>query len=276
MKPSTLAHSALLATALACCGTAVGADAAAGRDAYQCAVDQHAMLSAYHFYASDPKDRVLNAEFLNARQAALDCVQQVTEQLSAAGMGSQAGNMKTLKDKVAQTSQYNAGTIAKTGMSENAVVKDMVDSELALIRLLVQAGKDFQASSKIKEVAEASQARELALTIMYANARYIERTTQIVLRDDSAEPTIDELAVRFDRSLSGLRKSTRLSAEQHKKLDNVNTRFRFINGSLNNYTQQAVPTTVNRHARSMVAILNQVADGLEGASGTGNLALVRK
>lgn len=275
MKPSTLAQSALLAT-IALCGTAVGADASAGRDAYQCAVDQHAMLSAYHFYASDPKDRIQNADFLNARQSALDCAHKVAEQLSAAGMTSQAGNMKSLKDKVAQTSQYNANTIAKTGMSENAVVKEMVDSELALIRLLVQAGKDFQSNSKIKEVAEASQARELALTIMYANARYIERTTQIVLRDDSAEPTIDELAARFDRALAGLRKSKRLSAEQHKKLDNVNTRFRFINGSLNNYTQQAVPSTVNRHARSMVAILGQVADGLEGTSDKGSLALARK
>lgn len=274
MKPSTLAHAALLAS-IAFCAPAVAADASAGRDAYQCAVDQHAMLSAYHFYASDPKDRILNADFLNARQNAMDCAQKVADQLSAAGMTSQAGSMKTLRDKVAQTSQYNASTIAKTGMSENAVVKEMVDSELTLIRQLVQAGKDFQASSKMKEVAEASQARELALTIMYANARYVERTTQIVLRDDSSEPTIDELAARFDRALTGLRKSPRLSAEQKKKLENVNTRFRFINGSLNNYTAQAVPSTVNRHARSMVAILGQVADGLEGMSDKGSLALAR-
>lgn len=274
MKPFTLAHSALLAT-LTFCGTAVAADATAGRDAYQCAVDQHAMLSTYHFYASDPKDRILNADFLNARQTALDCANQVAGQLAAAGMTSQAGSMKTLKDKIAQTSQYNANTVAKTGMSENAVVKEMVDSELALIHLLVQAGKDLQAASKIKDVAEANQARELALTIMYANARYIERTTQIVLRDDSAEPTIDELAARFDRMLASLRKSTRLSTEQKKKLDNVNTRFRFINGSLNNYTEQAVPSTVNRHARSMVAILDQVANGLEGYPEKSNLALAR-
>lgn len=275
MKLITIAHSALFAT-IALCNAAVAGSGSAGRDAYQCAVDQHAMLSAYHFYASDPKDRTLNADFLNARQTALDCTQRVAEQLAAAGMNTQAVGMKSLKDKIAQTSQYNANTVAKTGMSENAVVKDMVDSELELIGLLVQAGKDFQASSKNKAVTEAAQARDLALTIMYANARYVERTTQIVLRDDSAEPTIDELAARFDRALASLRKSARLSAEQQKKLDNVNTRFRFINGSLNNYTQQAVPSTVNRHARSMVAILGQVADGLEGAPDSGSVALARK
>ena len=60
------------------------------------------------------------------------------------------------------------------------------------------------------------------------------------------------------------RASKKLTAEQRKSLDNVNTRFRFINGSLNNYTQHAVPGTVNRHARSMVTLLNQVANGLEG------------
>lgn len=274
MTSGRLASATLIAT-LSCCGSAFGADDSPSRTAYQCAIDQHAMLSAYHFYAYDPKDRTLQAGFQSARQTALDCAAGVAVILANAGMKSQSGNVDNLKNKVSQTSLYNAGTIAKTGMSENAVVKDMVENELALTQALIQAGKDLQAASKKTELVEASLARELALTIMYANARYVERTTQIVLRDDSAEPTIDELAARFDRSLASLRKSTRLSAEQKKKLDNVNTRFRFINGSLNNYTQQAVPSTVNRHARSMVAILNQVADGLDGTPDKGTLALSR-
>lgn len=246
-------------------GTAFGAVSPQQvREAYQCAVHQHEMLATYHFHAYEPKDKIQSADFQKARQTALDCMGATAEGLTDGGLGAQAQELKMLRDKVAQTSQYNAESIAKSGTPENAVVAEMVQHVLDAVVLLNQAGKDLQVASKGKEVAEARQARELAITLMYANARYIERTTEIYHRDDSAEQTIDQLAAKFNAGLTALRGSKKVSAEQKKMLDNVNTRFRFINGSLNNYTQHAVPGTVNRHARSMVALLNQVANGLEG------------
>lgn len=234
------------------------------REAYQCAVHQHEMLATYHFLAYEPKDKVASADFQKARQMALDCMGMTVNSLADGGLGSQSQELRALKDKVGQTSQYNADTIAKVGTPENAVVAEMVQHVLDTVVALTQAGKDLQVASRGKEVAEARQARELATTIMYANARYIERTTEVYHRDDSAEQTIDQLAGKFNTGLTALRGSKKLSVEQKKALDNVNTRFRFIVGSLNNYTQHAVPATVNRHARSMVALLNQVANGLEG------------
>lgn len=234
------------------------------RELYDCAIHQHEMLTAYHLYASDPKDRTLNADFQAVRQLSTSCAERAGDALAAAGLSSQAAEVRSLKDKVAYAVQYNANSIAKSGMPENAVVAEMVMHELNLVSTLTQAVKDFQLSVKLKEIAEARQARELAILIMYADARYVERTTEVYRRDDSAEPTIDQLGGRFHTGLSALRASKRLTAEQKKMLDNVNTRFRFINGSLNNYTQDAVPFTVNRHARSMVTLLNQVANGLDG------------
>lgn len=257
--------SAVLVMGTMVTGTAIGAVSPEQvREAYQCAVHQHEMLASYHFYAYEPKDKVLNADFQKARQLALDCVGATVASLTDGGLGAQAQELKVLQEKVAQTSRYNADTIAKVGAPENAVVAEMVQHVLDTVVELSQAGKDLQIASKGKEVAEARQARELAVTIMYANARYVERTTEIFHRDDSAEQTIDQLAAKFNSGLTALRASKRLSPDQKKLLDNVNTRFRFIVGSLNNYTQHAVPGTVNRHARSIVALLNQVANGLEG------------
>lgn len=248
-------------------GTAVwAADAPpqAVRDMYQCAVHQHELLTTYHLYAYEPKDKIANADFQKARQVAIDCASRAGDNLAASGLPAQSVEVRTLRDRLGQTSQYNADSIARSGTPENAVLAEMVQHELGLVTLLVQAAKELQVAAKVKEVAEARQARDLAILIMYANARYVERTTEVYHRDDSAEPTIDELAAKFNSGLTALRASKKLSADQRKALDNVNTRFRFINGSLNNYTQHAVPTTVNRHARSMVVLLNQVANGLEG------------
>ncbi|MFP5430175.1 MAG: hypothetical protein ACLGHE_04230 [Gammaproteobacteria bacterium] len=242
----------------------LAADARAVKGAYECAVRQHEMLTTYHLHAYEPKDRIAGADFKSARQVAQDCAGKVAEGLAAAGLAAKAAELGALRDKAGNTSAYNADSIARTGTQENAVVAEMVQHELALVAELVQAAKDLQQAGKVKDVPEARQARELAVLIMYANARYVERTTEVYHRDDSDEPTIDQLAARFNSGLSALRANRKLTAEQHKMLDNVNTRFRFINGSLNNYTQNAVPGTVNRHARSMVNLLNQVADGLDG------------
>lgn len=234
------------------------------REVYNCAIHQHEMLTAYHLHASDPKDRTLNADFQAARQLSTSCAVRAGDSLAAAGLAAQAAEVRLLKDKVAQTAQYNSDSIAKTGAAENAVLAEMVMHELKLVSTLTQSARDLQVALKVSEVAEARQARELAILIMYADERYVERTTEVYHRDDSAEPTIDQLGMNFYSGLSKLRASKRLTAEQKKMLDNVNTRYRFIHGSLSNYNKDTVPFTVNRHARSMVALLNQVANSLEG------------
>ncbi len=234
------------------------------REAYRCSVHQYEMLATYHFHAYEPKDKIMNADYEKARQVALDCMGATASALVDGGFSTQAQELRTLKDKVAKTTQTNADAITKMGSPEFAVVSEMVENISEAVKTLDQAGKGLQVASKGKEVPEALKARELAITIMYANARYIERTTESYHRDDSAEQTIDQLASKFNTGLSSLRTSSKLSAQQKKMLDNVNTRFRFIVGSLNNYTQHAVPTTVNRHTRSIVVMLNQIADELDG------------
>jgi len=234
------------------------------RNVYGCILNQHEMLTSYHLYASDPKDRVLNANFQKARQISTECVGNVRGGLDGLGQAQVAAEISSQHGKLEQTVQYNADSIAKKGVPENAVVDEMVQHELVLVASLSQAARGLLSTGKIKEVAEVKQARDLAVLIEYANARYIERATQLYPRDDSAEPTIDELATQFNTGINALRTSKQLTPEQKKKVESINTRFRFINGSLRNYNEKTVPFTVNRHTKSMVVLLNEVANSLEG------------
>lgn len=234
------------------------------RAVYGCILNQHEMLTNFHLYASDPKDRVLNADFRKAHQTSVDCSSNVRADLEGLGYAQAATEISSSQERLEKTVQYNADSIAQKGVPENAVVAEMVQHELALVAALSQAASGMLSGGKLKEVPEAKQARDLAVLIEYANARYIERTTQLYPRDDSAEPTIDDLATRFNAGINALRTSKRLTPELKKKVESVNTRFRFINGSLRNYNQNTVPFTVNRHTKSMVILLNEVASSLEG------------
>ncbi|MFN3587413.1 MAG: hypothetical protein ACK4UT_07910, partial [Moraxellaceae bacterium] len=220
----------------------------AWRSAYQCALNQHEMLTDYHLHASDPKDRQLLAGLQRSRKTAQDCARQVAETLNGLGQARFSTDIANHERQIARTLAYNLETIARKGVPENAVVAEMVQHTLDLLSRLTGAANELAASGAAKPVAEARQARELALLMEYANQRYIERTTQLYQRDDSAETTIDELANNFGKGLAALRASKRLTDAQRRKLDAVLTRFRFINGSLLNYNDKTVPFTVNRHA----------------------------
>lgn len=235
------------------------------RAVYGCILNQHEMLTNFHLYASDPKDRVLNADFRKAHQTSVDCASNVRADLESLGYAQAATEVSNAQGELEKAIKYNADSIAQKGVPENAVVAEMVQHELELVASLSRAASGMLSGGKLKEVAEAKQARDLAVLIEYANARYIERTTQLYPRDDSAEPTIDDLATRFNAGINALRVSKRLTPELKKKVESVNTRFRFINGSLRNYNQNTVPFTVNRHTKSMVILLNEVASSLEGA-----------
>lgn len=258
------AGAAILFMAASAMGHAENSPQQTLRDMHGCVLSQHELLTSYHLYASDPKDRVLGANFQKARQMSTDCVSKVRAGLDGFGHAQPAAEISGHHEKLAQTLQYNADSIAKKGVPEAAVVTEMVQHELALVASLTQAASALRSSGRVKEQAEARQARELAVLIEYANARYIERTTQLYNRDDSAEPTIDELANRFDTGINALRTSKNLKPDQKKKVESVNTRFRFISGSLRNYNEKTVPFTVNRHAKSMVILLNEVSNSLDG------------
>lgn len=235
----------------------------AWREAYQCALRQHEMLTDYHLHASDPKDRQQLASLQRSRQSAADCSRSVAESLSALGLARFSSDISNHQRQIARTLSYNLETIARKGVPENAVVAEMVQHELDMVASLNGAANELAASGAAKPAAEAKQARDLALLMEYANLRYIERTTQLYPRDDSAEPTIDELATSFGKGLATLRAAKKLNDAQRKKLDSVLTKYRFINGSLVNYNDKTVPFTVNRHAHSIVALLGELADELD-------------
>ncbi|MDP2226899.1 MAG: hypothetical protein Q8J78_05435 [Moraxellaceae bacterium] len=237
--------------------------AAAWHDTYKCALRQHEMLTDYHLHASDPKDRGLLSSLLKSRQAASGCLSSVTDALGKLGLGRLNGELNTEQQKLSRALTSSLDTIAAKGVPENAVVAEMVQHQIALVAGLTGAAAELQGTGGAKISPESRQARELALVMEYANQRYIERTTQIYPRDDSAEPTIDELASRFGKGLVALRASKKINDAQRKKLDSVQTRFRFISSSLANYNDKTVPFTVNRHAHSMVDTLGELAQELE-------------
>ncbi len=249
------------------CGVAVAATPQSSlNNLFQCQLRQHELLTQYHIFAADSGDPSNRSAMQKAQAAAAACVTQVDNDLRASNLAAQGASIRGKYQAFSTATTRNLDSIAKQGSPENEVLSEMVRYELDLQTAMEVAQKDLQASSQYKLKPAVAQARQLAVLIQYANARYVERTTSafgLSFRDDSREKSIDELAREFAKGLQQLRANAALPADSQAKLAGVLTRWRFIEGSLLNYNEKTVPFTVNRHTRSIVALLDEVASSLE-------------
>lgn len=235
------------------------------KDIFECQLRQHELLARYHIFSSDAGDPVYRSDLQKGQSEAAACVGALENNLKALGLPREASDMRLKYNMFSLNLSQNLAAIAKRGAPENEVQSVMIQGELDLQTSLERALKNTVEATKYKLNPQVDRARRLAVMLQYANARYLERTTSAysVSRDDSNEPTIDELARRFGKELEELRKGTAARPDVAPMLATVVTKWRFIEGSLLNYNDKTVPFTVNRHARSIQTLLGEIADKLE-------------
>lgn len=244
---------------------AVAADSAqqALYDSYACALRQHDLLTDFHLHSSDPKDKIFSMNFEQSRVAATGCVKQVSAELAAVGLAPLSAELNSQFNQFDTLLTTNLSMLAKKGATEYEVQSEMLNHGVKVEAALAQAINELSGSGKVKANAEAKKIRDLAVLMADTSARYIERTTQVFPGSYSDQPTIDELAKEIEKSLAGLLVSPGLAPDMQKKLATINTKFRFIRGSLINYNESPVAFTVKRHFKTMSTMLMAVADQLQ-------------
>lgn len=246
-------------------GTAAGADTQqqALSDSYSCALRQHELLSDFHFYNSDPKEKTFLVSLDQSRAAGAACAKQVSTELAALGFAQISAELSAQFGQFDKLLTTNIGMLLKKGAPENEVLLEMLMHGVKIEAALAQAANELSASVKIKPNADAKKIRDLAVMMAYTSTRYVERTVQLYPREDSNEPTIDELAKKIEKNLAELQASPGLTPDMKKRLATINTKFRFIRGSLVNYNESPVAFTVKRHLKTMSALLMDMAEQLQ-------------
>lgn len=208
------------------------------RAAYECAENYHDMITAFHLAAFSPKDGNASANFDAAIKRADQCATDLGSLASDARLPAVVSMVSNGRKRVIELAQYNAAELARRGAGDLQAVTAMSQDALA--------------------------ARKLAVDIKYINARYTERSTEVILRADTGEKTIDVLTIDFERSLTALLKKTKPNSPAHAELRSIETRINFLRGSLINYNQNEVMFTVNFHVGKISGQLRKLADAKEG------------
>lgn len=102
-----------------------------------------------------------------------------------------------------------------------------------------------------------AQERQLALLLQTIATRYIAYSIGAnTLGTD--EQSIDELAGQFSHGLQALQQRSGQTEEYLRLLDAIGHKWRYIEPSLRNYQNAAIPSLVNRYATRIIQDLEQV------------------
>lgn len=223
----------------------------------KCAIAQHELLSAYHEFFNFPKDGRLKKKISEKNSILEDCLKAIGSRLDA----SVASDLKASQKIMQSELKYNIETLERTGDAERQPVDNMVNHALATTKIL--------GAQKDGNHAVVDALRKQAVMMAYIKNRYLERVYALggvgLLRESSAELSIEDLVVEFSNKMSALRNDKDIAAnkEIHEKLSSANVRFNFLKKSIMDYNKTAVPFVVVHHSGFIINTLVDISDELE-------------
>lgn len=233
----------------------------------QAKVGIYRLMGQFFIYQGDPGEPTSKSEMQKALADANADIGKVEAILGAAGLSRNASELRGKYDGMLAVYTENMATIAKNGLADNEPLSKMVIGMQGSVDSLEKARADLAAKTGYRPVPEVGEARNLSVLMQYLDARYMEKAHAAfgtTYRSSAgAEKGIDELAKEFDAGFARLVASGRNTAKTQATLRSIQTKWRFIRGSLINFNEKAVPFTVHRHSTAIVALLNQAAHEFE-------------
>ena len=181
----------------------------------------------------------------------------------------------------AQTLKSNATTYIKNLNTALAAIKNggfadfsIIDAYLGAHDTMLKALNDsYQAiatsgSYNIPPLVTALRNETLLMQKMYA--KYIESSSsQFGYTPRSGQEdaeTIDQLAARFSRNLDKLKQDIPVNSAYASRINDVKTKWLFLEKSFLNYTEQTVPYLITKFGKQIISELSAIADEMEGVA----------
>ncbi len=156
----------------------------------------------------------------------------------------------------------NLTELESTGYAELQVVDNMVARARFFDNTLQFAYNRVKGNAQININQNAEAARSLSRLLQHIANKYAERAASVTgtaARAQGEETAIDELAEQFIQQLKTLKKSTANTHEVKEKLRQVEMKWKYIEKSLQNYTENSISFLVTYYSHDMVDLLLGVA-----------------
>lgn len=196
---------------------------------------------------------------LAAEQIATE-LQKLSHSLKNADLDTESKKIVESWKEFQSVLKTNLDQLEKSGYAELQVVDNMVARARLFDNTLQFAYNRAKGNTTINTNAEA--ARSLSRLLQHIANKYAERAASVTgtaARAQSGEAAIDELAVQFIQQLNTLKRSEKNSAEVNEKLREVELKWKYIEKSLQNYTENSISFLVTRYSLDMVDTLLNVA-----------------
>lgn len=156
----------------------------------------------------------------------------------------------------------NRSDIKTNGFAENQLVTDMLSHLKGLDSAITESKTAYLETPGANQSPRVEAIRKQSRLMQTIATRYVERSSNMWGNNsggDLEEATLDQLASEFSQSLRQLTTDYSSSEQASDSLKQVNTRWKFIEKSLMNYTENSIPFLVTRYSTKIVESLEDVA-----------------
>ena len=222
----------------------------------------------YHLYAAEQGDPKSAERMAEATDEASTLVTELADLLQTAEMADAGKTIASEWDQFYKLLKRNRSSIKSNGYAENQLVTDMLEhlKNLESVLSTTLATNKEQAGSQLN--AQVDQIRTQSLLMQVIATKYAERSANVWGTNPSeteGDQTLDQLAIKFSQELTKISGQFSSSQEASDSLKQVATRWKFIEKSLVNYTENSIPFLVTRYSRKIVESLESVASIAENS-----------
>ncbi|UVE19205.1 hypothetical protein NVV93_07470 [Pseudomonas sp. LS44] len=153
-------------------------------------------------------------------------------------------------------------TLKSDGFTDLQPIADLAARNQQLLELSTELYKKIQQEGAVQVPPLTQQSREQSVLMQTIAVDYASRSASVggsfYGSAEGATP-IEELVKTFSEKLNSMEKAPQNTAQINQALENIGTKWRYIEKSLQNYNEKSVPFLVNKYS-------DRIIEGLEAVS----------
>lgn len=219
----------------------------------------------FHLYSAEQGDPKSAERMKEASDQADSLAGELKTGLENASLADSGKAVDTEWKAFQKLLNQNRSAIKSNGFAENQLVTDMLSHLRGMESAISESKTAYLETPGANQSSRVEEIRKQSLLMQVIATRYAERSSNMWGSNSSGdeEATLDQMASEFSQSLRQLTSDYSSSEQASTSLKQVNTRWKFIEKSLMNYTENSIPFLVTRYSRKIVESLEDVASVAE-------------
>lgn len=235
---------------------------------HQMRIESYLAINAFYNYSTNTGDKSLAAEAKSATQRIENRLTQISNAPEASEIPEAISPLKDHWKRYRGLLNTNIKEVTKQGYTDLRLTIEMSEANLAFVRATGEAMERLKKSTGHQPSELLLNVREATLQIAHLMTAYAARSSSNVAQvaqGAETEKPLDVLAREFTDRLTRLGTITQADTASRKVVDDITTKWNFIQNSYINYNENNVSYIVDLYSKRILDSLRKLEESVASA-----------